>query len=161
MLICLRFMVMQSQEMSERVDGHVSKDQHVDVKAAPQEAGEEADMEVGMDGDVASIKTKPAEAERALPTNKQAEQSSPVKPNPKERLAGDLPSHSCNDCLQQLPSAAHGHHKLLQASASYSTCAITIAPTGKQCHSATFRCLHTEFSHPGARQAAAAFSKSC
>ena len=80
---------MQSQEMSERIDGHVSKDQQLEVKAAPQEADGEADMEVGMDGDVASIKTKPAEAERALPTNKQAEQLSPVKPNPKERLAGE------------------------------------------------------------------------
>ena len=77
---------LQSDEMPERADG---KDYKMEVKAAAQEAGGEADMEVGMGGDVASIQIRPAEAEHALPTNKQAEQVSPVKPNPKERLAGE------------------------------------------------------------------------
>lgn len=89
-------LVVQSDEMPERVDG---KDHKMEVKAAAQEAGGEADMEVGMDGDVASIQTKPAEAEHALPTNKQAEQMSPAKPNPKERLAGESSPYNCKNCL--------------------------------------------------------------
>lgn len=87
--------------MPAKANGCLSKDPELAVKAASQEADGEADMEVGMDGDVASIKTEPAEAERALFTNKQAEQTSPVKPNPKERLAGESSSHH-NDCLQWL-----------------------------------------------------------
>ena len=92
-------MAMQSDEMPERADG---KDHKMEVKAAAQEADGEADMEVGMDGDVASIQTRPAEAEHALPSNKQAEQMSPVKPNPKERLAGESPVQGlsvCNGCF--------------------------------------------------------------
>ena len=98
---------LQNGETSERANGHLSKDPESAVKAAPQEADGEADMDFGMDGDVASIKTKPAETEPVLPTNKQAEQTSPVKPIPKERLAGESFSHH-NDCLQRLLSAAWG-----------------------------------------------------
>lgn len=94
---------LQSDDMPERATGHLSQDQDLEVKAAPREADGEADMEVGTDGDVASIKTKPVEAECALPTNKQAEQTSPVKPNPKERLAGEHSSQHIA-CLQWLPS---------------------------------------------------------
>lgn len=110
----------QSDEMPDRADG---KDHKMAVKAAAQEANGEADMEVGMDGDVASVQTKPAEAEHALPTNKQAEQMSPVKPNPKERLAGESSPYRCKDSLsamaalsskwavtcfcQHLPNTAH------------------------------------------------------
>ena len=92
---------LQSDGMPAKANGCLSKDPELAVKAASQEADGEADMEVGMDGDVASIKTEPAEAERALFTNKQAEQTSPVKPNPKERLAGESSLHH-NDCLQWL-----------------------------------------------------------
>ena len=87
--------------MPAKANGRLSKDPESAVKAASQEADGEADMEVGMDGDVASIKTKPAEAEHALFTNKQAEQTSPGKPNPKQRLAGESSSHH-NDCPQWL-----------------------------------------------------------
>ena len=101
----LQFCVaLQSDGRPDRANGHLSKDQELEAKAGHHEADGEADMEVGMDGDVASIKTKPAEAECALPTNKQAEQTSPVRPNPKERLAGEHSSQHV-DCLQWLLSA--------------------------------------------------------
>lgn len=69
-----------------------SKDLKIEVKVSHQEGDVEADMEIGrLDGDVASIQTKPKEAEQAMPTSMQAEQMSPIKPNPKERLAGGFP----------------------------------------------------------------------
>ncbi|KAL3147735.1 hypothetical protein ABBQ32_002477 [Trebouxia sp. C0010 RCD-2024] len=79
--------VMQGGEHGDEQHNKILKPE---VKVSQQKDEVEADMELGMDGDVASIQTKPKEAEQTLLTSMQAEQTSPIKPNPKDRLAGDL-----------------------------------------------------------------------
>lgn len=110
-----RFVVVQSGEHGN--EEH-NKDLKTEVKVSQQKDDVEADLEVGMDGDVASIQTKPKEAEQTLPASMQAEQMSPTKPNPKDRLAGGSGSQQhCSKAIafSRGASGPHDRHVMQQA----------------------------------------------
>lgn len=84
----------------EEADKGVNKDCEMEVTVANEDMDKQFNKEADMGVDVTSVKTTPADAEQAPHDYKAAEEMSPVKPNPKDRLAGEFVNPPSIYCLQ-------------------------------------------------------------